>query len=1040
MPDQGFVHELIAARAQARPDAPAVISGTQVLTYVELDARTDEVAQRLKDAGVGPEVPVVVRVDRSPHLVVALLGVLKAGGAYVPLDPKYPAARNAFVLQDTAAPVVLTTRALAPGLANGRTRTVILDEPGTERMGAAGRPAHGPRDLAYVIYTSGSTGKPKGVMVEHAALSSHLAAIAEAFGYTEQDRTLVTVSAAFDVSIEQMLTPLICGATTVIQPDDVVAPQDVIRYVHEHAVTVLNMTPVYLDAVLRESTGLDTVRLVISGGDVIRSGIVRAARTSLAGKRVLNVYGPTETTITAMVQEVGAVAEGDTVPIGRPVSRTRVHLLGEDGTEAGPGEVGEIVIGGDRVARGYLNQPALTQRQFVPDGFGPPGGRLYRTGDLARRLPGGALEFLGRVDDQVKIRGFRITLGEVEAALAELPGVTGAAVVARPDATGEARLVGYVTRVAGAEGNTEPRRALQAELPAHMVPAVVVELDVFPMTPNGKIDRKALPDPAPARASSTPAAEPANPTEALLADVWADVLKLDDVGVNDNFFELGGHSLLAFQLASRVSAAIGRDVPLKVVFEHPTVAGMAAATGSFQESGDTTPGPTRSTGRTEGPLSAGQERLWIIQSLDPAGYHYNVPSLWHLSGEVDAAALEEALDALVRRHEILRTVFVAGEDGPRQVVQPADAVGFRLSRESVEFAGSGIPEKVRAFAEEPFGLGTPPLLRAGLFTDHRHAGEALFLLVFHHIAIDGRSLSTVLRDLEVLYRQAVGEPQDGLVEPVLQFLDYAVWAGQRPAEESEPDLAYWRGQLKDLAVLELPADRPRPPYWSGHGASVECTLAPEVVLGLRRFGSEENASPFMVLLAGFQVVLARWSGQDDIAVGAAMTGRSLPELDSLVGFLTDTMVLRCAVSGDRTFRDVLREVRAATLGAMKHNRVSYDQVVEELRPERYLDRNPVFQVFFSYEAPDDLPRWKLPRATATHRHWPMSSSKFDLDLTCVETSEQISCSLTYATDLFDAASVERFARDLQSLLGFLVHGGGPDAAVAAWQSSSLVDL
>ncbi|RZU36644.1 amino acid adenylation domain-containing protein [Streptomyces sp. BK022] len=1040
MPEQGFVHELIAARAQSRPDAPAVVCGAQKLTYAELDARADVVARRLRNAGVGPEVPVVVCVERSPHLVVALLGVLKAGGAYVPVDPKYPAARHAFVLKDTAAPVVLTTRTLAPGPAGGRARTVVLDAPDVDEPPAAGPPTVAPRDLAYVIYTSGSTGKPKGVMVEHASLSSHLAAIAEAFGYTEDDRTLVSASAAFDVSIEQMLTPLVRGATAVIQPDDVVAPGDVIRYVREHSVTVLNMTPVYLEAVLRENTAMDTVRLVISGGDVIRPGIVRAARTSLSAKRVLNVYGPTETTVTALVQDVGEVAEGEPVPIGRPVSRTRVHLLGEDGTEAGPGEVGEIVIGGDRVARGYLDRPALTERQFVPDPFGPPGGRLYRTGDLARRLPGGALEFVGRVDDQVKIRGFRIALGEVEAALAALPGVAGAAVVVRPDATGEDRLAGYVTRTAGAGECADPRKALQQVLPAHMVPAVVVELDAFPMTPNGKIDRNALPEPAPARASSAPAAEPANPAEALLAAVWADVLKVDTVGVHDNFFDLGGHSLLAFQLASRASAATGRDIPLKVIFEHPTVAGMAAASGSLQEAGDSTPGPTRCAGRTRGPLSAGQERLWIIQSLDPAGYHYNVPSLWQLSGEVDATALEQALDALVRRHEILRTLFVAGEDGPRQVVQPADAAGFRLSRESVEFAGEDIPEQVRAFAEEPFDLATPPLLRARLFTDHRHPGETLFLLVFHHIAIDGSSLSTVLRDLEVLYRQAAGEAQGGLAEPELQFLDFAVWARQRPAREADLDLAYWREQLKDLPALELPADRPRPPYWSGRGASVECTLAPDVVRGLRSLGGEENASSFMVLLAAFEVVLARWSGQSDIAVGAAMTGRSLPELEPVVGFLTDTMVLRGTVLGERTFRDVLRDVRAATLGAMKHNRVSYDQVVEELRPERYLDRNPVFQVFFSHETPDDLPHWELPHATATHRHWPMSSSKFDLDLTCVESGEGIDCSFTYATDLFDAASVERFARDLSSLTGFLVRGGGPDAAVARWQSPSLADL
>jgi amino acid adenylation domain-containing protein len=1024
-----------------------VVSGAQTLTYAELDARANHVAWLLKDSGVGPDVPVAVCVERSPHMVVGLLGVLKAGGAYVPLDAQYPAERNKFVLKDTGAPVVLTTRTLAEGLDDGRARVVLLDELGPDAVRTdAPPPAAGPRDLAYLIYTSGSTGKPKGVMVEHASLTSHLGAIAEAFDYTEDDRTLVSVSAAFDVSIEQMLTPLVCGATAVIRPDDVVAPKDVIRYVREHAVTVLNMTPVYLEAVLLESADMDTVRLIISGGDVIRPGIVHGARTSLAGKRVLNVYGPTEATITALVQDVTEVAEGDPVPIGRPVPRTCIRLLGEDGAEVGPGEVGEIVIGGDRVARGYLNQPTLTEKQFVPDRTGPPGARLYRTGDLGRWLSGGSLEFLGRVDDQVKIRGYRITLGEVESALAALPGVSGAVVVARPDARGDARLIGYVTKTAEADGTAGPREALQTVLPTYMVPTAVVELDDFPMTPNGKIDRNALPDPVPVRSVAAESPGPASPDEALLAAIWAEVLQVDSVGVHDNFFDLGGHSLLAFQLASRASAATGKDVPLRVVFEHPTVADMAAVINSLPSAAESVPAPTpaRCAGRTEGPLSAGQERLWIIQSLAPSAYHYNVPSLWQLSGEVDTEALEAALDGLVRRHEILRTRFRAGEDGPRQVVQPADEVRCRLSRERVEFGpggpADGIPTEVRAFAEEPFDLSTAPLVRARLFTDHRRPGDALLLLVFHHIAIDGSSLPTVLRDLEALYRRAVGESQDRLAEPGLQFLDFAVWAQQQSPAESDRQLAYWREQLKDLPALDLPTDRPRPPYWSGHGAAVDFTLPADVVLGLRSLGGGESSSSFMVLLAAFKVVLARGSGQGDIAVGAAMTARSLPELEELVGFLTDTMVLRCAISGERTFRDVLGDVRAATLGAMKHNLVSYGQVVEELQPERQLDRNPVFQVFFSYETQSDLPHWELPGATVTRRHWPMTSSKFDLDLTCIESKEQFSCSLTYATDLFDAATAERFSRDLQSLLRFLAHGGGPAAAVAGWQSSSSAEL
>ncbi|MEU2764513.1 amino acid adenylation domain-containing protein [Streptomyces sp. NPDC007094] len=1042
---QGCAHEVLASQAQARPDALAVICGTQALTYGELDARANAVAWLLRDFGVGPGVPVAACVERSLDMVVGLLAVLKAGGVYVPLDPEYPVERTRFVLGDTGAPVVLTTRTLAQGLENGQARILLLDEQGPDGVRTdAPPPRAGRRDLAYVIYTSGSTGKPKGVMVEHASLTSHLGAIAEAFAYTEDDRTLVFASAAFDVSIEQMLAPLVCGATAVIRTDDVVAPKDLIRSVHDHSITVLNLTPVYLEALLREGADLDTVRLVISGGDIIRSGVVQAARTSLSGKRVLNAYGPTETTITAMIQDVGEVAEGAPVPIGRPLPGTRVYLVDEDGEEAGPGKVGEIVIGGDRVARGYLNQPILTAKQFVPDRFSSSDGRLYRTGDLGRWLPDGSLEFLGRVDDQVKIRGYRIELGEVESALAALPRVTGAVVVARPDSTGDDRLIGYVTTTAETGDPAELREVLLAVLPKYMVPSIVVELDAFPLTPNGKVDRNALPEPTSVRSSTSElSTEPTNSSEALLAAIWAEVLQVDNVGVHDNFFDLGGHSLLAFQLSSRASAATGTDVPLRVVFEHPTVADMAAVIGSLLPVTDGAPVPTRCGERTEGPLSAGQERLWVIQSLDPSAHHYNVPSLWHLSGEVDAKALEEALNGLVRRHEILRTLFVNGEDGPRQVVQPAEAVRFCLSREPIEFTpggpGDGIPTKVRAFAEEPFDLSTAPLVRTRLFTDYRHPADVLFLLVFHHIAIDGSSLTTVMRELETLYRQAAGEPHVELAEPGLQYLDFAVWAKQQPTGEARREadlhLAYWREQLKGLASLELPTDRPRPPFWSGHGASMEFMLPTDVVLSLRRLGSEENSSSFMVLLAAFQAVLACWSGQRDIAVGAPMTGRSLPDLKDLVGFLTDTMVLRCVISSQRTFREVLGDVRAATLGAMKHNLVSYGQVVEELQPERHLDRNPVFQVFFSHETQNDMPHWVLPRAEVTHRDWPTSSAQFDLDLTCTESKEQIFCSLTYATDLFDAASVERFSSDFQSFLRFLAKSGGPDTAIAEWQLS-----
>ncbi|HEX7239290.1 MAG TPA: amino acid adenylation domain-containing protein, partial [Longimicrobiaceae bacterium] len=794
--------------------------------------------------------------ERGPELVVALLALWKAGGVFVPLDPESPAERLGWQLRDAGVRVLLTRATLSERLPAHEAGTVLLD---TERERIAAGPEDapaggvGPEHLAYVLYTSGSTGTPKGVMVEHAALAAHTLGVRAAYGIAPRDRVLQFAAAVFDPFLEQLLPALTCGATVVMRPQEAWGPAELRRHLAEQGVTVANLPTAYwqeaaaawiADADLAPPQRL---RLVIPGGErMTAEAAARWHAGPLGEVRLLNAYGPTEATVTATLHEVprAGMAPPGRVPIGRVLPGRRAYVVGAGGLPVPAGVPGELLLGGAGLARGYLGRPGLTAETFVPDPFGAePGARLYRTGDRVRWRAGGELEYLGRADEQVKVRGFRVEPGEVEAALAAHPAVREAAVVAREDAAGARRLVGYVVPREGAPAPGELREWLRGRLPEYMVPGAVVVLEALPLTATGKVDRRALP--APEAEAGGEYVAPRSPAEERLAGIWGGLLGVERVGVEDDFFALGGHSLLATRLAARVREAFRVDLPLSAVFEAPRLGGMAARVEALAAAAVAAAPIPRAADDRPPPLSFAQERLWFLDRLEPGRPTYNLPSALRLEGELDAAALEAALRATVGRHEALRTVLPVRGDAPVQEIAPADL--FRLEIEELA-AGAGDDaegEARRRAAEEllrPYDLARGPLFRARLF----RVGGGVHVLTFamHHAVSDGWSMEILFRELGALYHAFLrgGEPR----LPALQvrYADYAVWQREHLAGGAlEGELAYWTTRLAGApASLDLPTDRPRSAAQSFRGGIVSRALPPSLAGVLRAVGAESGAT------------------------------------------------------------------------------------------------------------------------------------------------------------------------------------------------------
>jgi amino acid adenylation domain-containing protein len=1024
-PTDSYIHELFEAQAARTPDAPAVFYDDQQLTYGELNRRANRLAHHLRALGVGPDVRVGICVERTPAMVVAVFGVLKAGGAYLPLDPGYPQERLLDMVQDSAPVVLLTQASLAGRLAGLDLPLLALDEDAAWWEGQPdtdpARAALTPESLTYVIYTSGSTGRPKGVMMTHRGASNLLHWYLGSTGISEQDRVLIVTSFSFHLTQRNLMAPLFVGGQVHLAREPF-EPQRLTAQIVASGITMMNLTPTGFQALVEADGGkaIGGLRIVVFGGEALYPR--QLARVPEPRPTFLNPYGSTEATgITAhhFARADLTSYTGRSMPPGRPIANATIYVLDGAGEPVPVGVTGELYLGGAGVTRGYRSRPGHTAERYLPDPFGTePGARLYRTGDLGRWLPDGTIEYIGRGDAQVKVRGFRIELGEIEARLAEHAGVHEAVVVARGGEIGDPRLVAYYT---GEQARAEVLRAHLAErLPEYMIPAAFVFLDALPVNPNGKLDRKALPEPDFAASEDESYVAPRTPVEEVLAGIWAEVLGLERVGVEEGFFDRGGHSLLATRVVSRVRELFGVELPLRALFEGPTVAQMAARVEEMRRAGLPVLPPVMPLGRTEPPLSFAQERLWFLDRLRPGEISYNLPFALRLRGALDVAALERSLGEIVRRHDALRTVFRERNGTPVQLVAPF--TGFPLPVKDLSHLSEAEREAevqrelvAESGAERPFNLSAGPLFRVSLL--RLGAREHVLLLSQHHIVSDGWSMGVLYRELAALYEAYRDGGESPLAELPVQYTDYAVW--QREQVEGavmDRQLAYWRGRLGDAPeLLELPTDRPRPPVQTYRGATVPVEISAELLERLQALGRGEGATLYMVLLGAFQVLLSKYSGSEDVVVGSPIAGRTRQEVEDLIGFFVNTLVLRTDLSGDPSFREVLRRAREVTLGAYEHQEVPFERLVAELQPERSLSHTPLFQVIFTLQTAGGDGA-ALPGLGVSPVEAERVSAKFDLSLALTPTPHGLRGGLTYSTDLFDRGTVDRMLGHLERVL------------------------
>jgi amino acid adenylation domain-containing protein len=1066
------VEERFAAQARARPEAPAVGCEGEAVSYGELARRSEALARALSARGVGGESLVGLLAPRGIGLVVAVLGVLKAGGAYLPLDPQHPPQRLAQVLEGSGARLVLVDAALEERLAAAcshlsparRPSPLRLEAGGvvaTERKGlettpagpgSGARPAGpgGREELAYVIFTSGSTGVPKGVMVTRGGMVNHLLAKIEALDLTPEDVVAQTASQCFDISVWQMLSPLLAGGRVEVFGDEAAGhPHRLLAGLGAAGVTVFQTVPSLLAALLEEAEGagveasLPRLRWLIPTGEALSPELCRRWLGRFPRVPLVNAYGPTECSddVTHQLIATPPAAAAARVAIGRPLRNTRLYLTDRGGRLLPPGAVGELWVGGAGVGRGYLGEGGRTAEVFVPDPWGEEAGeRLYRTGDLGRRQADGTLEFHGRRDHQVKVRGFRIELGEIESALRRHEAVT-AAVVLERSAAGGRQLVAYVVALATsflAAGSLAGRLGayLRERLPDYMVPAAFVVVPALPLTPQGKVDRRALAAMAAAGAALPGAEEregavgatgssPRGPAEELMAGLWQEALEVGRVGREEDFFALGGHSLLATRVVSRVRRAFAVEVPVRAVFEQPTVARLAAYVTALRgaRSGAAVPPPlVRGGGTGPAPLSFAQQRLWFLEQLSPSAGLYNVATALSVSGPLDVGWLARSLDEVVRRHEALRTRFVAVAGEPWQQIAPPGPVGvgevdLRGLRPALRRA-----EGLRRVAElslRGFDLQHGPLLRVAVLWLGEE--EALAALVMHHIVSDGWSSEVLVRELAALYGAfAAGRPAP-LAELAVQYADYARWQREwLSGERLEQELAYWRAHLAGApAVLELPLDRPRPALKTFRGGVSQRDLRGEQLAVLEAAARCQGATLFMLLLAGLGELLGRYAGKADVVIGVPIAGRTRVELEELIGFFVNTLALRVELGGELAVGEALARVREMVLSAHAHQELPFEKLVEELAPPRDLSSTPVFQVMLALQqvsgGPPRLPGLRL---SSLVEGWGDRAAKFDLTLLAQGLEGGgLGLGLEYNADLFDRVTAERMLGHLLSLLG-----------------------
>ncbi|MBW4500877.1 MAG: amino acid adenylation domain-containing protein [Scytonema hyalinum WJT4-NPBG1] len=1040
-PQDQCIHQLFEAQVEKTPDAVAVVFENQQLTYRELNTKANQLAHYLQKLGVKPEVLVGICVERSVEMVVGLLGILKAGGAYVPLDPSYPHERLAFMLKDAKVPVVLTQKKLVAVLPEHKAKVVCLDADWEEIVKQSADNLINKattENLVYAIYTSGSTGQPKGVQITHGALVNFLSAMRLTLGLTQEDILLSVTTLSFDIAALELYLPLIVGARLVVVSREVATDgTQLLEQLADSKSTVMQATPATWRLLLAAGWSGNWQLKILCGGEALDRSL--ANQLLERGAEVWNLYGPTETTVWSVVQKVESNKDlkgrDSIVSIGRAIANTQIYLLDNHLQPVPIGVPGELHIGGVGLARGYFNQPELTSVKFIPNPFNQEStSRLYKTGDLARYLPDGNIEFLGRIDNQVKVRGFRIELGEIEAALNQHPGVQTSVAVVWEDEPGDKHLVAYVVLQPEQTVTTnEMRRFLAEKLPRYMVPSAFVMLEMLPLTPNGKVDRRALRAPDIAKRQIEAAfVAPHDPVEEVVAGIWVQVLGVEQVGIYDNFFDLGGHSLLATQVLSRIRHTFQIDLPLRRLFELPTVAGLAKSIQEVIKAQLGHEAPTIKRVSKDGnlPLSFAQERLWFLEQLQPGSSTYNTPAAIRLVGSLNVDALEQSLSEIVRRHEALRTTFGVVDGQPFQTITPTLTVKLPIVDLRKLPEAERETEIQRLSAEEfqrSFDLAQGPLLRCTLL--HIGEQEHIALFTIHHIVSDGWSMGVFVRELAALYGAfSAGKPSP-LPELPIQYADFAMWQRQwLQGEVLQAQLAYWKKQLgNSLPVLQLPTTRPRTEVKTSRGAAQSFVIPSTLSAALQTLSRQEGVTLFMTLLAGFQVLLQRYANQDDIVVGTDVANRNRAETESLIGFFVNLLVLRTDLSGNPSFQELLLRVREVTLEAYAHQDLPFEKLVEALRPERSLSNtSPLFQVLFVLQNAS-MPALELPGLTLSQLEVENKIARFDLALFLTETEQGIVGKWQYNADLFDAATITRMTGHFEMLLNSIV--AQPDARI-----------
>ena len=1032
------LHELVERAVDRWPNVSAVVFEGRSLSYAELEDRANRLANWLRREGVGPETLVGVSLERSLDLVVGLLAILKAGGAYVPLDPSYPPSRLAYMAGDSGVKLVLTGSGSCwvDGLA-GVQRVVIEQVVAQESDGRRPHSGAVPGNLAYMIYTSGSTGQPKGALNEHGGIVNRLQWMQEQYRLEPDDRVLQKTPFGFDVSVWEFFWPLMQGARLVVAKAG--GHRDA-KYLNDligrEGITTLHFVPSMLEVFLEEAQARDcrSLRRVICSGEALSWDLVQRFGAKLACA-LENLYGPTEAAVDVTYWPCDRDTGAKVIPIGYPVANTRVHILDEHLQVVPQGVAGEIYLGGIQVGRGYWGKPGLTAEKFVPDPLDQQGGRrLYRTGDAGRYREDGSIEYLGRLDDQVKIRGFRVELGEIESRLREHAGVREAAVSVAGTTGSEKRLVGYIVgRPESPVDVASLRNHLRERLPEYMVPAAFVALDHLPLSPNGKLDRKALPASKAGLGlqSTGPRIAPRTPVQQVLAAIWSSVLAIAEIGAEDDFFELGGHSLLATQVVARIRDAFGAELPIRAIFEAPTLEGLARAVERALrgEAAIALP-PIAATDRQgELPLSFGQQRLWFLEQLEPGTPVYNVPVSVCLRGPLDIDVLARAINEVVRRHEILRTVFGPGQgDGAQYILSSLhiDLPVEDLSAVTADRKDDRIRECGEQEAGQAFDLLHGPLLRLRLL--RLGPVEHVLLLTMHHIICDGWSAGVVLRETAHVYESFRKGEIPSLPALPIQYVDYARW--QRSwlsGEVLASQIAIWRDRLgENPPVLDLPTDRPRPAEQTYNGTTLHFDISQATTAAIEALSRAGGATPFMTLLSTFAILLSRYSRQEEFVIGSPVASRRDARTEDLIGFFVNTLPLRMDLSAGPSFRDLLRRVREVSLQAYAHQDVPFEKLVEELQPRRDTSRPPIFQVVFAMQNMP-LPDLRIGDVAMAQLPEPGRIAKFDLMLTIQPAGNRLAASLNYNRDLFDEGTIQRMAGHFERLLQAVI--ADPDADV-----------